>query len=215
MGGFTMSLFLADSSTRRSQRGGITILVSLLMLVLLTISALAMSRNSFREIVASGTIRQGAMARNLADSGIEYGVLWILNDPAHPPSTTANQSAVTLQNLCITLSQGNLFGTPYKLNGTAFTTTNTSAPPSDLQVPSGSGNGFNLSVTAMGSLAETGNSTTGGSTLNGVNRQSGNMPKTAPTIWAVRSDGVYNAAGVMTFTHSKEAWISTRPMSAN
>ena len=51
-----------------SQRGGITIIVTLMLLVLLTISAVAMSRNAFREVVISGTTRQGSMVRNMPEA---------------------------------------------------------------------------------------------------------------------------------------------------
>ncbi len=193
-----------------SQRGGITIIVTLMLLVLLTISAVAMSRNAFREVVISGTTRQGSMVRNIADSGIEYGILWMQPNSLRQPTAT-DTSAVQLQALSVALLAGELYGTPWKLNQSAYTVTNTATPPSDLQVPNASGNGFNLALTAMGKMPMTNQSQTAGSATAGYTPAAGNIALAAPDLWAIRSDGVYVAAGVMTFTHSKEAWISSPP----
>jgi len=191
---------------RPSQSGGVAILVTLMMLVLLTIAALAMSRNSFREIVASGTARQGAMARNLADSGIEFGILWM-----RPNVAGDDVSSKGLQALALYLTGGQLFGTPYKLDQTEQKGLNQSTPAADLQVPKNSGNGFNLALTAMGKMPMTNQSQTAGSSTSGFTPAAGTVALSAPDLFALRSDGVYNAAGVMKFTHSKEAWISSPP----
>lgn len=191
------------------QRGGITILVVLMLLVFLTITAVGMSRNSFREIVVSGTTRQGAMARNVADSGIEFGILWM--QPSSMRTAASGSSAATLQTLSTSLVAGQLYGSPYKLDGSAYTTTITTTPPADLQVPAGSGNGFNLALTAMGKIPMTNQSQTAGSSSSGYTPAAGNLAVTAPDLWAIRSDGVVNASSVMTFLHSKEAWISSPP----
>jgi hypothetical protein len=186
------------------QRGGITILVSLMLLVLLTIAAFGMSRNSLREVVISGATRQGAMARNIGDSGIEFGILWM--EPSSKRQGTG--SAAELQTLAKTLLEGQLYGIAYKLDGSTYTGTNTAAPPSDLQIPAFSGNGINLSLTAMGKMSMTNQSQTVGSSTAGYTPAAGNLALTAPDLWAVRSDGVV-ATGGMTFTHSKETWISS------
>ena len=190
------------------EQGGITILVALMLLVFLTIAAIGMSRNSFREIVVSGTSRQGAMARNVADSGIEYGILWMQPSTMRPAAS--GTSAESLQSLASWLVTGQRYGTPYKLDQSAFSSCNTSAPASDLQVPASSGNGFNLALTAMGKMPMTGQSQTAGSSGIGYTPAAGNLALVAPDLWALRSDGVVNAGGA-TFFHSKEAWISSPP----
>lgn len=192
-----------------TQRGGITILVSLMLLVFLTITALAMSRNSFREIVVSGTVRQGAMVRNVADSGIEFGILWM--QPSSRRQAASGSSAETLQNLATSLVAGQSYGTPFNLDGSDYLSINTATPPADLQVPAASGNGFNLALTAMGKMPLTNQSQTAGSSSSGYTPAAGSMALAAPDLWAIRSDGVINAGGVMTFSHSKEAWISSPP----
>lgn len=203
--------FLATSQARRSQTGGVSIMVTLMMLVLLTVAALAMSRNSFREIVASGTARQGAIARNLADSGIEYGILWIQPSNLYPADPTNNASAVQLQSLATFLVAGELYGKAYKLDRGLYAAPNLATPNNDLQVPANSGNGFNIALTAMGKMPITNQSQTAGSATSGYTPASGNIAFSAPDLWAIRSDGVYNAAGVMKFSNSKEAWISSPP----
>jgi hypothetical protein len=176
-----------------------------MLLVFLTITALGMSRNSFREVVVSGTTRQGSMVSNVADSGVEFGILWI--QPASQRAATSGSSADKFQTLATNLKTGELFGLPYNLDGTAYTASNTATPPADLQVPAGSGNGFNLALTAMGKMPMTNQSQTVGSSGTGYTPGAGNLALTAPDLFAVRSDGVVNVGGV-TFLHSKEAWIS-------
>lgn len=189
-----------------TQRGGITILVVLMLLVLMTVIAMAMSRNSMREIVVSGTSRQGAMARNDADSGIEYGILWMQNPTTKPaPSGTP---AEKLQVLTNTLLMENRSGKPYTLDGALCTGTITTTPPAELQVPASSGNGFNLALTYMGPMPNPGTSQTQGSVTTGNTLAAGTASSIGPVLFAVRSDGQVNAGGVMTFLHSKEAWIS-------
>ena len=194
--------------TPSAQRGGITILVALMLLVLLTVTAVGMSRNAFREVVISGTERQGAQARNVADSGCEYGILWM-----SPPSlrvAPASSSAEKLQGLAAHLLEDQLYGTPYDLGQNACTTSNTGTPPADLQVPAQSGNGFNLALTAMGKLPTANQSQSAGSVTSGFTPAIGGLNLAAPDLWALRSDGVAKA-GEVTFYHSKEAWISTPP----
>jgi hypothetical protein len=196
------------SSTLHAQSGGITILVTLMLLVLLTIAAVSMSRNSFREVVISGTTRQGAMTRNLADSGIEWSILYI--DPINHPGNTTSSTA--LQAIASTLLKNQIFGVPYDVSSQAAITTlpNVAAMPADLQMPAGSGNGTNIALTCMGKMPPTGWSQGAGSTGTQNIRTVGNPPPTDPDIWAVRSDAQVTQ-GPVTFWHSKEAWISTPP----
>jgi Tfp pilus assembly protein PilX len=191
---------------RRGEQGGITIMVSLMLLVLLTIAAVGMSRNSFREILIAASTRQGTLARNVADSGIEYGILWM--QPSTALAASSGSSAEQLQSLSSYLLAGQYYGKAYNLDRTDYTGTNTATPPSDLQVPAGSGNGFNLALTAMGKMPMVNQSQTAGSTSTGYTPAAGNLALTAPDIWALRSDAVITVAGT-TFTHSKEAWISS------
>jgi len=203
----------AVRSLRDPQAGGITILVTLMLLVLLTIAAMGMSRNALRDIASSGTTRQGAMTRNVADSGIEWSIYY--SDPINHAGITS--SSTSLQTLATTLLAGNLFGVPYDvMTQTPITATssiqlpNTATVPADLQVPAGSGNGTNLALTCMGKLPITMTSQTAGTPGTGNTPASGAISLTAPDLWAIRSDAQVTQGPVM-FLHSKEAWISTPP----
>ena len=194
---------------RPSEAGGITIVVALMLLVLLTVAAVAMSRNSLRDIVTSGFTRQGAMARNVADSGLEWGIYWIDLDN----SKTASVTALKMANLAI----GMLKNTT--LSGVAkdITSPNPDAPvnyspggvpPVDLMLPTPAGvtEGFTLGLTNMGKLPIT--MTSQGSGTNAFTPAAGTDNKNAPDLWAIRSDAQVNQGG-MTFIHAREAWVST------
>ena len=195
-----------EPGPRRGEQGGITTLVALSLLVLLTIAAVGMSRNSFQEVIISASTRQGSMARNVADSGIEFGILWM--QPSTQLAASGGSSAGALQGLASYLLQGELYGIAYNLNQSLYTGTSTATPPADLQVPAGSGNGFNLSLTAMGKMPMINQSQTVGSPSTGYTPAAGNLALTAPDIWALRSDGLVSIGG-LTFLNSKEAWISS------
>jgi len=200
---------IRKSRGRRDERGGVTILVSLALLVLLTIAAVGMSRNSFREVLISASTRQGSMARNVADSGIEFGILWM--QPATTLPAASGTSAAQLQNLSDYLLAGQYYGLAYSLGPTPpslYTGTNSATPNADLQVPALSGNGFNLALTAMGKMPMVTQSQTVGASTTGYTPAAGNLALTAPDLWALRSDGVITFGGT-TFTNSKEAWISS------
>jgi hypothetical protein len=69
----------SKSAWRKSQAGGVVILVVLSLLVLMTVAAMGMSRNSLREVMIVGSARQAASVRQLADAGLEFSLLW--SDP--------------------------------------------------------------------------------------------------------------------------------------
>ena len=195
-----------------SQAGGITILVALMLLVFLTIVAVGMSRNSFREVVNSGTSRQGAQVRNVADSGVEWGIFWmdIANSGAAVTGSTA-QSLTQLKSAL--LGDPSYSGRPYDASSatpTAYDVTDTHALPADLSFPviNGMTPGYSIALTRMGKLPIT--DTSQGSGSGAYAPAQGNENKTAPDLWAIRSDGQLSS-GLLgnTFIHSKEAWITT------
>jgi type II secretory pathway pseudopilin PulG len=204
---------------RPSEAGGITIVVALMLLVLLTIAAVAMSRNSLRDIVTSGFTRQGAMARNAADSGIEWGIYWIDLEN----SATAGVTALKLANLKAgLLLDPTLSGKARDVDTFVPGTSNPNdtyspggTPPADLMLPSpaaGVTEGFTLGLTRMGKLPITMMSQ--GSGTNAFTPAAGTENKNAPDLWAIRSDAQVSQGG-MTFIHAREAWISTPVQSSN
>jgi Tfp pilus assembly protein PilX len=202
---------------RPSEAGGITIVVALMLLVLLTIAAVAMSRNSLRDIVTSGFTRQGAMARNVADSGIEWGIYWIDLENSATAGATA-PTALLLARLADGLldDQLSLSGrardvasfVPGSSAPTDVYTPSTSTPPADLTLPTPAGvtAGFTLGLTRMGKLPIT--DTSQGSGSNTYTPAAGTENKNAPDLWAIRGDAQVNQGG-MTFVHAREAWVST------
>ena len=201
-----------DRSFLDAQTGGITILVTLMLLVLITVAAMGMSRNALRELAISGTSRQGSMARNVADSGIEWSVYWL--DQTNAASASATQTAIALKNLKVQLGQNpSMAGVAYDPTTLApYNTAPLPTPPADttLGAVAGTTQGFTMALTRMGKLPITNMS-------QGVSQASftpatGAVPLQAPDLWAVRSDSQITtgtAPFAMTFFHAKEAWVST------
>lgn len=205
-----------------SQAGAITIIAALMLLALLTAVAFGMSKNALREVAISGTSRQGAMAQNTADSGIEWAVFWLVD--ANASAATSTSTAIGLRNLKSKLaSDSTLAGRSYNpifdLTGTSYTSTqglydpvNLPTPPSDLTISgvSGTTQGFTVGLTRMGKLPIANMSQ--GSGPASFSPAQGNESKQAPDLWALRSDSqVQVGSGLFAtkFVHSKEAWIST------
>ncbi|MDP1830922.1 MAG: hypothetical protein Q8K67_02600 [Geothrix sp.] len=194
-----------------SQAGGITIIVALMLLVLLTVASVAMSRNSLREIVTSGFSRQGAMARNVADSGIEWSIHWIdlENSKVAPAGTSALQLASLKAGL---LANDTLAGVAKDINSPDFTAPLDYVPggtlQADLLLPGAIGlvQGYTLGLTRMGKLPITGMSQ--GVGAGAFTPATGGPLKQAPDLWAIRSDAQVTQ-GPATFIHAKEVWIST------
>jgi hypothetical protein len=61
---------------RASERGGVTIIIALVLIVLMSLAAFSLSRNSIRELATSGSIIQGGKASAAADAGLDWFVVW-------------------------------------------------------------------------------------------------------------------------------------------
>jgi hypothetical protein len=71
---------------RERQRGGITILVALVLLAVMALGAFSLSRNTLRDAVASGYTGQGLKAAEAADAGLDWFMVW--GHPDNQPSAT-------------------------------------------------------------------------------------------------------------------------------
>jgi hypothetical protein len=187
-----------------AQNGAITILVALSMLILLTLAALSMSRNAFRDIISSGFARQAALTRNVADSGIEWAVYWsnLQNAPGASGSALAlaNQETRLLQDDSLAgVSTDIITGRqPYAPGGPL---------QPDLQWTNPTGvTGFTVGLTRMGKLPSTGMSQ--GLGPGAYAPANGNAVAQDPDLWAIRSDAQVQQ-GSVTFVHGQEAWVST------
>jgi Tfp pilus assembly protein PilX len=198
-------------SSHPAQSGGVTIMVALMLLVLLTVAALGMSRNSFREIVSSGFSRQGAMARNTADSGIEWSIHWIDLENGKVATGTALKMNALKQAL---LEDDTLAGVAKDITSADPKAPTNYAPNGTLQAdltlpsPASTTQGYTVGLTRMGKLPIANMSQ--GSGAGAFTPATGGPLKQAPDLWAVRSDAQLIQGGTSnTFIHAKEAWIST------
>jgi hypothetical protein len=197
---------------RKTQTGGTTILVVLTLLVLLTVLALGMSKNSLKEIQTTGFLRQGAMARNVADAGIEWSIYWIdmsgSSDPAASDLIALKHALAednTRSGQTWNLKNG-LYrpGGPVSAWGQALPSPSSnpdfrvgSEPDFDI--------GFTIGLTRMGKLP-----------IASMSQGAGYAPAAggallqAPDLWAIRSDAQVSPKGSgLTFTHARETWVST------
>lgn len=200
-----------ERSLQDAQAGGITIIVSLMLLVLITVAAMGMSKNALRELSIAGTSRQGAMARNVADSGIEWSVYWL--DSTNTNFASAPTTAIGLRNLKVKLTADpTLAGKAYNPIDQGIYPSTLPTPPADttLAAVGGTTQGYTLGLTRMGKLPITG--TSQGVGQGSYRPATGPEQVLAPDLWALRSDSQVTtgtAPFATTFFHSKEAWVST------
>lgn len=183
------------SRPRHAQSGGITILVVLSLLVLMTTMAIGMSRNSLREIFIVGSSRQAAVVRHTADTGLEYTLLWMKQDRA-----ASGAGAVALQGVRDKLVQDPaLVGTPTAVSLSG-------ASDVSLPAPSGQSRSFKLSIMRMGKVEPANSSPTVASDVSDT--------RLWDDLWVVQASGL-SVVGSSTFQHDKEAWIKTAPQTTS
>lgn len=69
---------------RRSETGGVTIIVALVLVSVMGAAVFGLSRSSLRELAISGSVAQGTKADKAADSGMDWFMTW-----AHPDNVSA------------------------------------------------------------------------------------------------------------------------------
>ncbi len=65
-----------NSSFRHRQRGGLTIVMALVLVAVLGAATFSLSRNTIRELSMAGTIIQGEKAAAAADAGLDWVIIW-------------------------------------------------------------------------------------------------------------------------------------------
>lgn len=178
---------------RLQEKGGITILVALMLLTLLTVTAIGMSRGSLRETMFLAAARQSHDIREVADSGVEWAIEWM--DPKiWPDEFEKGASANPLVAKAMSVVKDEtLMGTIMEVS---------SAKSADRMVfpartgdVSGIERKFDAQLSYMGRLPITDVSV---------------MDKRIyPLLWMVRARGQVTLPGGMKFRHDREAWIST------
>lgn len=178
------------------EKGGVTILVALMLLVLLTISAMAMAKNSLREVIISGTTRQGADVRNIADTGLDWSMCWITDSSRAAPASGSDAEALrTLVN--------DLAGDATR-QGIAQPFTRPIGGEMTISQTGTVTRSFDLAVTTMGEVE-----------LQGTQRNPqdfiGKFNPATLQLWSVRSNALANYGGGMEFMHSRESWFTLPP----
>lgn len=185
---------------RGKESGGITILVTLFLLVLLTITAFAMSKNSMREMIISGTSRQAADVRTTADTGLEWSMYWMADDTSGVrPMPASGTAAAALRDLTLsTATDTSWAGRPRPLATTGEMVVGTSTNVT---------RSFSLQLATMGEITFKGTQINTQQVLDAYN------PATLQ-LWSARSDAQVAYSGGPTFLHSREAWFSLLPKQA-
>ena len=176
-------------SLQHPEAGGITILVALMLLVLLTVAAMALSRNALREMIVAGASRQGVETREIADSGLDYAIYWMIQGQDNRPTVSATATS-GYQGLIAAMDQ--LRSNP-TLSGRYYTINNDSSMTFN-PAPGKTGS-FDLQIINMGKLP--------------IVLTSQIDPRLRPDLWAIRSDANLTYGGGMTFQNSREMWVST------
>jgi len=180
------------------ERGGITILVALLLLVLLTISAMAMSKNSLREVIISGTSRQGSEVRNIADTGLDWSICWIADSSrAAPPS---GSDAEALRTLTTSLATDGV------RQGVTQYLTRPLGGEMTIAQADGVNKSFDLAITTMGEIRPQGSQVDG-------KQPPGAFSPASLQLWSVRADAKVDYSGVQEFSHRRESWFTLPPKS--
>jgi len=178
-----------DKIARRTdQLGGITILVCFMLLVLLTVAAIGMSRNSLREIIIVGVERQGVEVRNLADNGLDWSIGWIdqTNRPARNPDAGAQALIANLDALSAPELQG-------QVRSLSAVTDSAMVSTKD-----GVTRKYDLDLIQMGQLEMPMVSQTPGVAVQN------------PVMWSLRTRAVLDY-GTLAFNHSRESWVLAPP----
>ena len=71
-----MAMHPSTRHRRPSEQGGITIVVALVLIVLMSLAAFSMSRNSIRQLASSGSILQGGKANEASEAGLDWYIVW-------------------------------------------------------------------------------------------------------------------------------------------
>jgi len=185
-------------NSRTHEAGAITILVTLMLLVLLTVWAIAMSKNALRETIITGTSRQGAQVRNLADTGIEWSVFWMMDDLTGSRATpAAGTGAYYLRAMKSNLIASQQTG----ILSSALSTADMILSPSGANPAQR----YEVFLTYMGNpRVKFTQSEVRSSSISAA------TPGTVQ-LWAVRSDGYLEYSGGPSFVHRREAWFTVPP----
>lgn len=109
-------------ANRTGERGGMTILLALILLSAMTVGALALSQNSLREISITGNETTGRKSFETADAGLDWVITWGGPDVPTQTETARKTLQAGMKNILDAIDRQDLSGT---LLGTKDATLNT------------------------------------------------------------------------------------------
>lgn len=183
---------------RPRERGGVTILLALILLIVMGAAALGLNRNTLRELAMVGNLVQGEKAGAVADAGLDWVIIWgqgaWMKEPDFASAHATGNQAALVATLKTAVRTGQT--TPWTLAADA---TMTMAGKSGTTTTAQS---FDLSIQPLGALTGQG---TAASSNN--NEASGNTDPNSgflrSTQWLITSVGKANNNGVV-FQASRE-----------
>jgi len=101
---------------------GMVLITSLLLLIVVTILALAMFRNFGLDEKIAGNLRDKELALHAAESAEQYAEWWLANDPTPAPVTCTGFVAYTVGQVCLN-QPVNVASVPWTA-GVTYTTNN-------------------------------------------------------------------------------------------
>jgi type II secretory pathway component PulK len=197
-----MSLFKENAWNKRShERGGIAILVALILITLLTVMSVSLARSSIREIAISGTSYRATQTNVTGDSGLDWAVTWLA--PANRTAAGGSTPQKALADLTdYSLGKVNtalpITGAAkwVDINAAKYVGENGGQISSGISVDTDSA--FQLSLSHLGVSSPP--------LTEQVDVDSRNMP----ILWRSRSDGTHTpAAGGLSYTQSRELILTT------
>lgn len=81
------------------EQGGILILAALMILVLLTVTAFSLGRNTIRDLAISGTVSQAGRAETSADAGLDWFMAWTSEGQNGTEMTAGTMQATVVSDL--------------------------------------------------------------------------------------------------------------------
>lgn len=76
------------------QRGGATIVIALLLLVVLSVAAFGVARGAIRDLSQAGTLTQGTKAEEAAEAGLDWFIIWSHPDNAAQATSSEGNKAL-------------------------------------------------------------------------------------------------------------------------
>ena len=108
------------TSFQTRQRGGLTIILALVLVIVMGAATFSLSRNAIRELSMAGTIIQGEKAAAAADAGLDWVIIWGqggVNQAAFDGAGPKDSQKALLAGIKSTLSSTTGLYPPVTLNG--------------------------------------------------------------------------------------------------